>query len=535
MTENNSNHLFVNLSHVLLSKIHNQLTNNFDRLRFSLTCKKWYNDKDHYFSFIVDDIQSTTDSHSLNILKQSIALSSYSNLLVKSLQSKSNCKLGISNGKTHLYTDYKYNLIRNNIKDLEIDKSIYKIEIWDWNDNNILDERFIEKLINSNVCQIDILCNVLTSFKQLPSNIKQVKCTFGFHMKLLPSKLERLHFIPTVSKFNITSSDFDMKLLPQSLKFLQIDMANFILNIETLPPNLEEFICFSRINIQQCQSPIIPHSLFSLTCTFKFWKHLISNSPIPTTIKYMDLSTQYDDFLQANCIPESVETLKLYFGFGCHLTKDQFPKTLLNLEIMVENFEMITCEIDLFKYMNRLESLTIEGAEDCNFGQLPKNIRFLNLQGPNVKFELPDGFIIDSYLLKNKDFPNISNSIPNNCKSLKFSNNINQPLKIGMIPNQIQSIDFGSYKLSIVPSVIGSSNLNHIKISYSNILSNFTTKTFPSNINSIQFSYRIIVVHFSRLDENYFIYQFNLRSYQIGLININKIVSYLKDIEKNIL
>ncbi|EFA79165.1 hypothetical protein PPL_07990 [Heterostelium album PN500] len=56
--------MFVKLSHLLLSKILNELEENEDRIRFSLTCKRWYNEREHYFRFNVDSIKGPVDDQS---------------------------------------------------------------------------------------------------------------------------------------------------------------------------------------------------------------------------------------------------------------------------------------------------------------------------------------------------------------------------------------------------------------------------------------------------------------------------------------
>ncbi|EFA80567.1 hypothetical protein PPL_06506 [Heterostelium album PN500] len=86
--QNNDSNLFVNLSHLLLSKITNGLIDNIDRVCLSLVCKRLYNERHKYLSFSTRYIKAIKED-----ITNEIYLNSYKSILINSINQITNCTL----------------------------------------------------------------------------------------------------------------------------------------------------------------------------------------------------------------------------------------------------------------------------------------------------------------------------------------------------------------------------------------------------------------------------------------------------------
>ncbi|EFA79164.1 hypothetical protein PPL_07989 [Heterostelium album PN500] len=429
----NQKHIFVNLSHLLLSEIFNKFEDIEDRIRFSLTCKRWYNEREHYFRFNVDSIKGPVDDQSLTL---------------------------------------------NKIEDIIIHKSVNKIEFW-WFDDNIIamDEPFIEKLAHSNVNNLVLNSNVVTTFKRLPNNIKHIHCNHSFDMNHLPTELETLE----VSSHHSKEHHFYITALPKTLKYFELSRTIPPIVIKPLPPKLEMFVFYDNA-YTHLDIPLIPSTLHTLEVSFGFWKNLLLN--------YSDV-----DELR------SIEYIRLYIESDVHLTKSLIPISIKHLILEFDDDEDVdlTFEKDLFSQFNRLESLKFKGYfRRLKFGLLPPSLKIL--EPPRADgFSYPDN---DRFFISNvHKLDKLDQIVPKHCKHLSFNSRIRILLLPGMIPNYIETIEFEEYC--------------QVKLQADSIPPNITTITIrptitlpsslPTTIRTIYFDDTITHIQFSRLDDHYFI------------------------------
>ncbi|EFA84541.1 hypothetical protein PPL_01530 [Heterostelium album PN500] len=117
--------VIINLSHIILKQIIEYLSDNIDRICFSLTCKRFFHEREKYLTFCVDQ------SSKLFLLlgrKLRFYMKSYSAQLDHSLNSKSPCYLHI--GSTSRKTT-DYYIHERRLKNYEIPETVQTIEIED--------------------------------------------------------------------------------------------------------------------------------------------------------------------------------------------------------------------------------------------------------------------------------------------------------------------------------------------------------------------------------------------------------------------
>ncbi|EFA77941.1 hypothetical protein PPL_08586 [Heterostelium album PN500] len=119
MSNNNNLNIFLNFPHVLLSNIVNNLSDNIDKICFTLVCKRWFNDRDKYLKFNNVRLYSSMKPH--------IFLNSYRSLLFDAIEQKRKFTLSLGEDSE----DKPYDFIITNIDNINtIDKSKnYKITI----------------------------------------------------------------------------------------------------------------------------------------------------------------------------------------------------------------------------------------------------------------------------------------------------------------------------------------------------------------------------------------------------------------------
>ncbi|EFA86285.1 hypothetical protein PPL_00072 [Heterostelium album PN500] len=138
MNDNNINHLLVNTPLHILNNIIKLLDDNLDRICFSIVCKRWYQEKEHYLVFLhdnsfIDKLCLNVDNNYLNCFK------SFQNIIEYTVNKHlNNENLRLNDNENRVYNDTNVKLDvydgrdRNTVFNHDIDYEYIKINICDW-------------------------------------------------------------------------------------------------------------------------------------------------------------------------------------------------------------------------------------------------------------------------------------------------------------------------------------------------------------------------------------------------------------------
>ncbi|EFA80553.1 hypothetical protein PPL_06492 [Heterostelium album PN500] len=339
----------VNLPHIILSKIVENLNDNIDRIFVTLVCKKWYDERSKYLSFNIKNFNMIDNDH------DQIYLNSYRSLLVNSISQKSNCSLVVSSKRynnDYLITLGKYILIyKKEVNITIINKVINLDQLYDFENiqsniskvilnNAIIDrsindedafiifERFYEAISQSNVTYLNGYQSLIY---KLPVNLKKLKFSNRFNQALvpgcLPPNLESIDFghsfnqpiekgvLPNTLKKLSLGDSFNQYLvpgvLPESLKVLKFTEVNFqdILQIGSLPSNLE-IIQYSGHHAPIGEG-ILPNSLQQLIYVPISWVPAIKLLTNLKVLKFYQYREEPGLTLDLNHLPSSLTELDI--------------------------------------------------------------------------------------------------------------------------------------------------------------------------------------------------------------------------------
>ncbi|EFA80758.1 hypothetical protein PPL_06344 [Heterostelium album PN500] len=351
MEVNNNTNLFVQLPHTLLTRITNELRDNIDKICFSLVCKRWFDERDRYLLFNIDNhikqrYLNDDDCSSLFFTK------SYKSIYIKSLEisknNKNNCILYIGDLNEYQRRDY-YDRIKNPIIEFDyfidykllntIDKipsNVTNVLLNIFNKLNQDDSKHLYKLLaESNVTQLDG-CN--TVVHQLPPRL--VKLTFDnqFNESLsvgcFPSTLKEITFgeyfsqpihkgvfLEGLEKLALGANfcetiENSANVFPSTLEYLSVGSYYDAPHVNMFPPNLEilEYTAYNRESIDGMLPATlhtiidIPYQWISHIGNLPNLKHLVSvnNEDVNDYDNNDEYSAKPFDLIS---IPEGIETL----------------------------------------------------------------------------------------------------------------------------------------------------------------------------------------------------------------------------------
>ncbi|EFA80743.1 hypothetical protein PPL_06329 [Heterostelium album PN500] len=356
MVVNSSNNinLFVQLPHTLLTRITNELRDNIDRICFSLVCKRWFDERDRYLLFNIDNHIKQRYLNDDDYSSPLFFTKSYKSIYIKSLEfnnnNKNNCILYIGDLDEYQRSHY-YDRIKNPIIEFDyfidykllntIDKipsNVTNVVLNVFNKLNQDDSKHLYKILSqSNVTQLDG-CNTVVhqlpprlvkltfdnqfneslSVGCFPSTLKEI--AFGYYFSRPIHKgvfLEGLEKLVLGSIFNETIEN-SANVFPSTLKYLSVGCYSHDPHTNLFPPNLEilEYSEYNRAFIDG----MLPDSLHTIIHMPYRWiphignlpnlKHLVNvadededqdvaDDVYDYTVKELDLST----------IPEGIETV----------------------------------------------------------------------------------------------------------------------------------------------------------------------------------------------------------------------------------
>lgn len=206
---------------------------------------------------------------------------------------------------------------------------------------------------------------------------------------------------------------------------------------------------------------------------FDFEKVYSLNPRFRSMIRNIFINDQ--DKIICNDVKERFPMLRrLFLGGNLHLTKDQFPENLQELDIS-SGYQSLDIK-KMFELPERLIKLNMP----TNFnermlpGFLPQNLQELRFYSgfdqtidlnvlPDSLIKLSLGYIFNRVIshgvlpenLVSLEFSQCFNQVidcdvlPNKLKNLTFGKNYNQPLKNGVLPQSLTKLTFGWFKKSI--------------------------------------------------------------------------------------
>ncbi|EFA76680.1 hypothetical protein PPL_09430 [Heterostelium album PN500] len=302
---------YVNLPHLLLAKIISLIHENVDRIVFTLTCKRWFNERHKYLSFNTDIIKEIITKKEID----DSFLNSYKSIYIDSINRKNNYHLFASYGNS---TDYyielnKLPLIYNSIRISLPQEHSYFEEIY--------------RLIP--LSNITTLKKCQTLRYRLPENLTSISFFQKFNEPLLPGYLPanlkilsfkytifnqpiKVGILPNILEKLILDRGFRQPLepgvLPTSLKYLTYHGIFF--KVESLPPNLEVFKYYGRSLLKE--NDVLPMTLHTLTAPSS-WLPAIKSLP---NLKSLSLTfSHYDDeTIDLGYLPSSLTQLEIEKG-----------------------------------------------------------------------------------------------------------------------------------------------------------------------------------------------------------------------------
>ncbi|EFA85603.1 hypothetical protein PPL_01386 [Heterostelium album PN500] len=318
---NNSTHKLVNLPHILLSNIVNNLKDNIDKICFSLVCKRWFDDRNRYLWFDTDSLYCVYKDSSR------ITLNSYRSLILESLDKKKQRTMYVT-------PDTNYTFLVDHVIDYdsiestdEIDQNIVEVtetsDMQNREDSDQLFTKLYDLISKSNVTSIE---DCQTLYYGIPMNITSLEFGFHFNEQLFkgcfPPKLKRLKFLggfnqvievgvlpDTLESLEIYTLNqiLEPGVLPTSLKILRVigpTLDNY-LKVGSLPPNLEEFVHNGKEVF--IGSNVLPNSLITLHNVPLSWMK---------SIKYLEnlrsiVLTDGSGLLDLRDLPKSLTTLHI--------------------------------------------------------------------------------------------------------------------------------------------------------------------------------------------------------------------------------
>ncbi|EFA77156.1 hypothetical protein PPL_12364 [Heterostelium album PN500] len=314
----NNNNVFVNLSHLLLSAIVNELEVNLDRICFSLVCKRWFQQRDKYLLFNADKMIFKSLSIDNNDF-ENFHLNSYCNQLEHSKLVKSNCDLYIYNSNDRIsycpkIFDYNHNLLEDNLDKLNISYSVNKLILSGSIEKNQL-ESLKDRIDESNIHYIDFghEFNHSLNANFLSHKIQSIRLSYFFDHALeigslpsslpglLPAGLKELNFNNVLHNNLLVSGS-----LPKSLESISNIPCSWLANLKDLPL-LKKIKFFEPLVINQLQNPNdnpnminvgdIPNTItdlhFGFNCNYK-----LTLGVIPQSIQHLNLNCSSIPFLR---------------------------------------------------------------------------------------------------------------------------------------------------------------------------------------------------------------------------------------------
>ncbi|EFA75746.1 hypothetical protein PPL_10800 [Heterostelium album PN500] len=506
---NNSTHKLVNLPHILLSNIVDNLKDNIDKICFSLVCKRWFDNRNRYLLFNTKNFYCNYKDRS------KITMNSYRSLIFESLNQKKQRTMFVTKDKNYIY-HYDYTIDYDSIESIdEIDQNIVKViesrEMILREDSDKLYTRLYELIGKSNVTG---LRKCMTLKYGIPMNITSLAFSYYFNEALFkgcfPPNLKKLKFVgqfnqvievgvlpDTLESLEIghLNQILEPGVLPTSLKILRItgSAPDNYLKVGSLPPNLEEFIQNGAyINID---SNVLPNSLITLGKVPLPWMKSIK--PLENLRSLM--VRRSTGCLDLSDLPQSLTRLDIFHSLS---VLKSLPTSIKHLNIAYSEYDIDELFPDRSLY--HFESLQVSPFKQESLDGL--DIKRLLMEDDSVGEEnslatlrvIPFGVeTLDIDVQCNFKFN--QNSLPSSLKTLNVYH-MNSFIHPGIIPNSVNHLIIQVPRCDIhiaegiLPDSVQNIELKQVVFPTSSIVDNISFEDYNFNKCSIR-----------KLDDQYYI------------------------------
>ncbi|EFA77301.1 hypothetical protein PPL_12512 [Heterostelium album PN500] len=373
----NNNNVFIKLSHLLLKKIISFLDDHIDRIRFTLVCRRWFQERLHYLV-----LAKYYSNGSLN---------SYINCCEKDNITKQ-LNLNIVENPNHFKNRLNYTTTDTFMKESVISPIFSSVSLLEIKDFDI--SRMKSHLERSNVRTVSLRrYNLELQPGSLPSNID----TLGLSDYSFP--LQSNHLPLGLKKLLLYNYEFDLidrTILPVTLTTIEYCPLSWIKHLKHLP-YLESLVISVDFPVGFMEQGDFPNTLTKLDLSLSTFG--TSNSLyIPSSIKHLTISSTYD--VESNVLPRDA-----HYDYLCI---SDFKSAILPGHLPANIKELV-----LFGYNQPLVP-----------GSLPFGIETLRL--PSLKSQyLCQGVIPAStknlYIFENdQEHPVDIRSIPNSVETFSF-------------------------------------------------------------------------------------------------------------------
>ncbi|EGC30454.1 hypothetical protein DICPUDRAFT_83606 [Dictyostelium purpureum] len=312
------------------------------------------------------------------------------------------------------------------------------------------------------------LSNQETVFFKIFHNLVIVKEIFK-HVRLLEendkckiSSLKEFYYHPMREYIsNLTfDQDFNEKiprnlLLSPTIKAITFGYQFNHTIKEFRVPNSVIEICFGHCFDKLLVKGMIPSSVKTLTLGHMFNQELIPNQSIPNGILNLTLGYGFNKNIQVNSIPFSVTSLELGHSFNKPLSRKVLPRNLKSLTLGV-------CWD---------HSLVEEGTSYQSI--LPDSLEKLKLFAFNCPI----------YCENTK-----RSLLPNSLKNLIFVSKFNQPMFIGSLPPNIEHLELGFHYSQLIERGVLPQSLKYLNLGNSFYWAIDKMGIIPNQLESIRFS-----------------------------------------------
>ncbi|EFA77302.1 hypothetical protein PPL_12513 [Heterostelium album PN500] len=379
---NNNNNIFVNLSFLLIKKIVCYLDTNVDRFRFSLVCKRWFQER---YSYLV--LAKRYNSSMLSNAYKSIAY-----------EHKMECELYISSDQLSTRSqddDDDDDLEEHHIKYITEDELAASgisdnIKSITFAVRNLDVSKYRDMLERSNVEFLVLdssgfVGGIKLDEKHLPPALHTIigcPCRWIKSLKHFTS-LTTLELADDIPSGFLETGDF-----PETLTKLDLSWSNSPLDPKMMIPSTIKDLTLSRQSPDLTERLVLPREANYEYLNIYDITYPITPNQLPASIKELVL-VSYNQELVPGSLPFGIETLKLPSLSARYMVEGAIPSSTKNLylfQVETEGTFDARCIPNSVEYLN-LGDYTSE----IDFSLLPDSIRTIE-----CRLELIEKYGIDS-------------------------------------------------------------------------------------------------------------------------------------------
>ncbi|EFA77943.1 hypothetical protein PPL_08588 [Heterostelium album PN500] len=462
----NDSNIFVNLSHVLLSKITKYLRDNIDKIFFSLVCKRWFEERHKYLKFNRDRFFINSES--------SILLNSYRSLIQDSFKKEIPNGLHIGN---NVDVTYDISTTIDGLKSID-PTNIRKVVAAYYCRLPSETEEIYSFIERSNVTKL-VCCQTMKY--RIPMNLTSIIFPYWFNEPLVKD-----HLPPTLKSLSLGEQfnhPIEPGVLPDTLEKLKINSKySHIMLQGALPSSLKYFYSWNHIS-RICE---LPPSLEVLILNLD--RPSLIDGELPLTLRKLEYAPNTSQLSIKSLV--NIESLTLddaNINNNSIFDLSQLPPnlnqlTLITLSRLTSAMPTSLRHLDLGYHSNydideifpNRSNYQFESLAWCGNRNKRESLEGLKIKSLTVLFE--DGYGEDL------DLPSIL-TIPNGIESLEICETHMKILNEQSIPSSVKVLEIHNFDCfecdPFIPKTV-----EHLKVPYLesyDVLNNF----YPSSPNQI--------------------------------------------------